>query len=57
MTVVQWENYKYSTYKLMPATVKAVISIYILKLILVEQFLNVVNEEKFTILGGKLFQI
>jgi len=30
--------------------------VYILKLILAKEFLNDANEEKFTILGGKLFQ-
>jgi len=30
--------------------------VYILRLILFQEFLNVANEEKFTILGGKLFQ-
>jgi len=40
-----------------PVTLKALIfRIYILKLILVKEFLNVANEKKITILGGKRFQ-
>ena len=49
MTVIQWEL-AHRTH-----TLKALI-LFISRLILFNEILNVANEEKFTILGGTLFQ-